>query len=72
MERESGVTRNIIDKLHSWDIEGDQMEGEIGFSRSFIDVLHSWDIEGNQMEGKVVLIEVSLMKFILRISNEIK
>ena len=48
------------------------MEGEIGFSRSFIDVLHSWDIEGNQMEGKVVLIEVSLMKFILRISNEIK
>ena len=28
MEGESGVTRNIIDELHSWDIQGDQMEGE--------------------------------------------
>ena len=30
MEGESGVTLSIIDELHSWDIEGDQMEGESG------------------------------------------
>ena len=28
MEGESGVTGSIIDELHSWDIQGDQMEGE--------------------------------------------
>ena len=28
MESESGVTRSIIDELHSWDIQGDQMECE--------------------------------------------
>ena len=27
MEGESGFSRNIIDELHSWDIQGDQMEG---------------------------------------------
>ena len=30
MEGESGVTRNIIDELHSWDIQRDQMEGGSG------------------------------------------
>ena len=30
MEGDSGVTRSIIDELHSWDIEEDQMEGESG------------------------------------------
>ena len=30
MERESGVTRSIIEELHSSDIQGDQMEGESG------------------------------------------
>ena len=28
MESESGVTQSIIDELHSWDIQEDQMEGE--------------------------------------------
>ena len=28
MECESGVTRSIIDELHSLDIQGDQMEVE--------------------------------------------
>ena len=28
MKGESGVTRTIIDELHSSDIQGDQMEGE--------------------------------------------
>ena len=32
MEGESGVTRSIIDELHSPDIEGDQMECESGVS----------------------------------------
>ena len=27
MEGESGFSRSIIDELHSWDIQGDQMEG---------------------------------------------
>ena len=37
MEGESGFIRKIIDELHSWDIEGDQMEGESGVTRSIID-----------------------------------
>ena len=28
MQGESGVTRSIIDELHSSDIQGDQMQGE--------------------------------------------
>ena len=44
MEGESGVTGSIIDELHSWDIQGDQMEGESGVVRSIIDELHSSDI----------------------------
>ena len=30
MEDESGVTPTIIDELHSWYIQGDQMESEGG------------------------------------------
>ena len=41
MERESGVTRKIIDESHSSDKQRDQMEGESGVTRSFIDALHS-------------------------------
>ena len=47
MEGESGVTRSIIDELHSSDIQGDQMEGESGVTRSIIDELHSSDIQGD-------------------------
>ena len=32
MGGECGVTRSIIDELHSWDIERDQMEDESGVS----------------------------------------
>ena len=32
MEGEYGVIRSIIDELHSWDIQGYQMEGESGVS----------------------------------------
>ena len=37
MEGESGVTRSIIDELHSSDIQGDQMKGESGVTRSILD-----------------------------------
>ena len=36
MEGESGVTRSVIDELHSWDIHGDQREGESGVTRRII------------------------------------
>ena len=42
----------IIDELHSWDIQGDQMEGESGVTRRIIDELHSSDIQGDQIEGE--------------------
>ena len=48
------------------------MEGECGFTGSIIDALHSWDIQRDQMVVKLVLVEVSLMNFILRIFKEIK
>ena len=41
MGRESGVSRRIIDELHSSVIQRDQMEGESGVTRSMIDKLHS-------------------------------
>ena len=67
MEGEGGVTRSIIDELHSSDIQRDQMERESGVTRSIIDELHSWDSQGDQIEVKVVLLKVSVMNFILRI-----
>ena len=45
MEGENGLTRSIIDELHSWDIRGDQMEDESGVTESIIDVVHSSDIQ---------------------------
>ena len=47
MVGESGVTGNIIDELHSWDIQRDETEGESGAIRSLIDELHSSDIQGD-------------------------
>ena len=51
MERESGVTRSIIDELHYWDIQGDQTEDESSVTRSIIDVVHSSDIQQDEIEG---------------------
>ena len=45
MEGESGVTRGIIDELHSSGIKRDQMEGESGVTRSFIDEFDCGDIQ---------------------------
>ena len=48
MARESGVTRSIIDELHSSDIQGHQIEGESGVTRSIFDEPHSLDFQGDQ------------------------
>ena len=45
MEGEIGVTRTIIDEVHSSDIQGVQMEGESGVTPNIIDELNSWDIQ---------------------------
>ena len=37
MEGGSGVTRSIIDEVHSSDIQGDQMESESDVPQSIID-----------------------------------
>ena len=73
MEDESGGTQGIIDELHSWDIEGDQLEGgsmvllEVSSMNLILGISKAikWKV-------KVVLLEVSLMNFILRRSKEIK
>ena len=52
IEGETGVSRSIIDELHSRDIQGDQMEGESGVTANIIDELHYWDIQCDQMEGE--------------------
>ena len=44
MQRESGVTRSIIDELPYSDIQADQMEGENGVTPSIIAEVHSSDI----------------------------
>ena len=39
MEGESGITRSMIQELHSLDVQGDQMESEGGVTRYIIDEL---------------------------------
>ena len=39
MEGETGNTRSINDELHSWNIQGDQMEGASGVTQGIIDEL---------------------------------
>ena len=48
MECQNGVTRGMIDEIHSSVIQGDQMEGENGVTRSIIDEIHSWHIQGDE------------------------
>ena len=52
MKGESGVIWSIIDELHSWDIEGDEMEVNRGVTPNIVDELHSWDIQGDQTEDE--------------------
>ena len=44
MEDESGATQSVIDELHFWDIEGEQMDRESLVTRSIVDEVHSSDI----------------------------
>ena len=67
MEGESGVTRRIIDELHSLDIQGDQMEGEGGVTQRVIHKLILGISKEIKWKVKVVLLEVSVMNFIVRI-----
>ena len=48
MKGESGVSRSIIDELHSSDIQRFQMEVESDVTPSIIDELHSWYIQGDE------------------------
>ena len=43
MEGESGVTRSIIDEIHSSDIQSDQSEAGSALTRSIIDEFHISD-----------------------------
>ena len=52
MEDENGVTRSIIDELHSSDIQLDQVECETRVIPSIIYGLYSLDILRYQMEGE--------------------
>ena len=63
MESESGDTLSIIDELHSSDLQPNETEKESGVTRKIIDELHSSDMVKRKV--KVVLLEVSLMNFIL-------
>ena len=56
MESEGVATRSIIDELHYFDIQGDQIEGESGVTRIIIDELHSSDMI--KWKVKLVLLEV--------------
>ena len=44
MAGQSGVTRSIIDEIHSSGVQGDQKEGESEVTRGIIEDLHSLDI----------------------------
>ena len=70
MEGESGATPSIIAELDFWNIQGYQMAGEGGVNRLVIDELHCSDLI--KWKVKLVLLELSLMILILRMTKEIK
>ena len=67
MEGDSGVTRSMIDQLHSLDIQEYQTEEESRVTRSIIDGLFSSDMI--KWKVKVPLPEISWTIFILRTSK---
>ena len=70
MEGESGATPSIIAELDFWNIQGYPMAGEGGVNRLVIDELHCSDLI--KWKVKLVLLELSLMILILRMTKEIK
>ena len=75
MDGENGVTRRIIDEHHSLDMQGDQMEGEkkVLLEVSWINLIAIVGLS-KEIKWKVefLLLEVSLMNFVLGISKETK
>ena len=72
MNGERGVTQSIIDELHSWDIQGDQMEGESGaLEVSLMNFILRTSKEV-KWKVKLELLEVSLKNLILRIKKDLK
>ena len=72
MAGESGVTHSIIDELHSWDTQGDQMKGKNGALEVSLMKFILRESREIKLKVKVVLLKVSLMTFILRICKVIK
>ena len=65
MEGDSGVTRSIIDEIHSSDIQREQMEVASAVTRSMIDEFILRYSNEIKWKVKVVLLQVSLTNFIL-------
>ena len=73
MESESGISGSIMDELHSWDIQGDQMEGERMVLPEVTSMKFIFGISKEiKWKLKVVLLELSSINFILGISKETK
>ena len=72
MEGEGGVSRRIIDEVHSSDLEGDQMKIKVLWVEVSLMNFILRIYKEMKWKVKVVLLEVSLMHFIFRISNEVK
>ena len=65
MESKSGVTRSIIDELHSSAIQRDQMEGESGVLEVYFMNFILRISKEIKWKLKVVLLKVSLMNLFL-------
>ena len=63
------VNRSIIETLHSSDIQGDQREGESGVTQSINMNFLIRISKQIKYKAKAVLLEMSLMNFILVISK---
>ena len=70
MECQSGGTRSIIDELHSWDIQGDQMEVESMVLLELSTMKFMLGMaEKTKWKVKVAVLEVSSMNIFLGIYN---
>ena len=72
MERESGVTRSIIDECHFWITKEIKCNVKVWLLELCLKNFIIWISKEIKGKVKVVLLEESLMKFILRISKESK
>ena len=65
MEGEIAVTRSIIDELHFWDIQADQIEGKVVLLGVEVMNFILWICNEIKWKMKVVLLKVSLIYLIL-------